>query len=175
MQKRTWIELSNQAFTSNIQQLKTIIGSQELALVIKGNAYGHGIKEIALLAQHHPAVSWLCTAGIEEALYVRKLGITKPLLVLSYHDASLEEAIQKDIHLMVSYPEQVFALQHAATAVGKKAFIHVKIETGMARLGMQFEEIVVLMNMKKQLPLIAWHGIFTHLADALNPEASSSA
>ena len=68
LMQRTSIQLSRQAFNSNIIQIQKAAGQSQVAVVVKSNAYGHGIREIAQMAQEHELVTWLCTAGVHEAL-----------------------------------------------------------------------------------------------------------
>ena len=84
MNQRASLTLSRTAFKSNVDNINALSGYQSLALVVKSNAYGHGIFQIASLADLHPGVSWICTAGIDEAIYLRNKGILKPILVLSF-------------------------------------------------------------------------------------------
>lgn len=161
---RTTITLSRGAFTSNISKIVNLTGMSSLALVVKSNAYGHGMLEIASLAQANPHVTWLCTAGIQEALLLRKKGATKPLLVMSYLEGSLEEAIIEGIHLVASSWEDAQAIASTAQKIGKTAFIHVKVDTGMGRLGIHADRTVALINEMTKLSHVVVYGVFTHLS-----------
>ena len=118
---RTTISLSRAAFNANVKHINAVTGHKALALVVKSNAYGHGILQMAQLGQEHEGVSWLCTVGIEEALSLRKQGITMPVLVLSFLDGSIDEAIYHDIHLSVSSYEEAVAVAATAQRIDKKA------------------------------------------------------
>ena len=76
MKNRTSIILSRQSFNYNIEQIKKA-AQTDIAVVVKANAYGHGIAQIAQMADENPQVSWLCTASVSEALTLRKAGIKK--------------------------------------------------------------------------------------------------
>lgn len=173
MNSRTSIELSRAAFSYNIEQIKKAAGSA-VAVVIKSNAYGHGIQEIAQLAQDDPNVAWLCTAGIAEALLVRQQGITKPLIALSYLDDNLEDALRADIHVGLYNLEDAAALNAAAQSVGKKAFVHIKVDTGMSRLGILPEHTLHFIRTVQEFPHIELYGLFTHLCDTPNPDQTFS-
>ena len=80
---RTWLEISQRAFHHNCAQIKSIIGTTDLGVVVKANAYGHGIIEIATIAEQNSAIVWLFTAGTEEALELRAHGIKKPILSMA--------------------------------------------------------------------------------------------
>src|SRR5579863_6328457 len=90
--QRTWIELSKEAFEHNIALYKQILNSEtKLAVVVKSNAYGHGLFEIAQLCQVNANIDWLCITSLSEALQLRKYGITKPLLVLCILDDNITQ------------------------------------------------------------------------------------
>jgi alanine racemase len=171
---RTFIELDSQAFTYNCLQIKKAIGQTELALVIKGNAYGHGMKEIALLCEHTPTISWLCTAGLSEALSLRMWGIRKHILALSYIDAPYELAVSHDIHCALYTYEDAYALNQAAQRLQKQAFVHIKVDTGMSRLGILPDDIYTFVQAIRMLPFLTIYGIFTHLGDTSNSDPSFS-
>ena len=161
---RTTITLSRTAFNTNVSKINALTGYSSLALVVKSNAYGHGISQMASLAESHPEVSWICTAGIQEALYLRGKGIMKALLVLSYLDGSLEQAVRKGIHLVVGSLEEAQAIAAAAQIVRRDAYVHVKIDTGMGRLGILADQSVQAINEMTKLPNLIVYGVFTHLA-----------
>ncbi len=162
---RTTLTLSRAAFNSNVSHIANLSGYSSLAIVVKSNAYGHGILPIASLAQAHPEVGWLCTAGVQEALFLRTQGITKPIVVLSYLEGNLEEAVIEGLHLAVCSWEDAQAVTAAAQKVGKTAFIHVKIDTGMGRLGILASQAVRIVNEMAKLPSLKVYGVFTHLSN----------
>lgn len=175
MKNHTTLFLSRQAFDYNIDQIKKAAGpTQELAIVAKANAYGHGILEVGQLAQDNSQVSWICTASISEALALRKAGIQKSLLVLSYLDDDLDAAVAQGIHLCIYNKEDAVALSCAAQRVGKTALVHVKIDTGMSRLGILPENALSFIRDIMQLPSLTIYGIFTHMCDTPNPNQSFS-
>lgn len=174
MKHRTSIELSQSAFTYNIDQIKQAVGETAIALVVKSNAYGHGLKEIAQMAQADSRITWFCTAGISEALALRAQGITKPIIVLSYLDDNLEQAIKQDVHVTLYNLEDAYALNAAAQRIGKKASVHIKIDTGMSRLGIHPEDAFSFIGAVKACAYLELYGIFTHLNDTPNPNQSFS-
>ncbi len=170
---RTTITLSRAAFTANVNNINAVTGHKSLALVVKSNAYGHGMFQMAQMGQEHEGVSWLCIVGIEEALCLRKQGITMPLLVLSFLDGSIDEAIYHDIHLSVSSYEEALAVAAAAQRVGKKAYVHIKLDTGMGRMGFLPDQVGELHKINK-LSGIELYGIRTHLSDTGHADHSYS-
>ena len=171
---RTKITLSRAAFNDNVRSINAVTGHDALALVVKSNAYGHGMLQMARLGQEHPGVSWLCTVGIKEALFLRKQGISKPLLVLSFLDSAIDEALYHDIHLSVSSYEEAVAVAAAAERVGKKARVHIKLDTGMGRMGFLPDQAVSALHEIRKLSQIELYGIRTHLSDTGHNDHSYS-
>lgn len=169
---RTWIELNAQVFQRNVVLLKQAINNQQLAVVLKSNAYGHGMVPMAQLAQENMHIDLICVAGLSEAVTLRKAKITKPLLVLSYLDDVFEYAALYNIHCAVYDYETVVQLSKAAQTTGKNISVHVKIDTGMGRLGIAADTGVEFAKQIVHLPGIILHGLFTHLSDTSNLEHS---
>ncbi len=144
----SWLELSKAAFTHNIENYKTIIGPNKmLAAVVKSNAYGHGTEQIAPWCQENSSIDWICTAQLSEALELRKLGITKPLLVLYTIDTDPLLALDHSISLMVGNMQTLRYL----TSTGRKPYtVHIKIDTGMSRFGFSIAEVPHLIATLKQ-------------------------
>ena len=167
----TWIELSKSALEYNIAQYRNIIGPTcMLAPVIKSNAYGHGLALLAKFYQKIEAVNWLCTVNVSEAGAVREAGWRKPLLVLGYVDVPLPEALELNIDLPIYDLQFVQQLNETARAHNTVAHVHIKVDTGMTRLGIAPEEVIALIQKIQHLPCIRIRGIFSHLACASNPE-----
>lgn len=166
---RTWIELNASALNHNISTLAQLIAPSQFGAVIKANAYGHGLVPMAQLVDKHPQVSWICVAGIEEALIVRSLGITKPVLTLAYRYENLDEAVQQNIAITV-YDEEMIALCNTTAFRLKKAVnLHIKIDTGMSRLGFTFAQFNQLVtHIAQRYPYVVVQGLMTHVCDKDN-------
>lgn len=170
---RSWVLISAAAFKQNIASLSRLIGTTQLGVVVKANAYGHGLIEIGKLCQETDAVSWLFTAGLQEAVALRSSGVTKPILVLAYLDGDLQDVITYDITCSVADSTTAHELAAYAQALNARIAVHLKIDTGMSRFGLQpdalFEqqlrEIVHLSSLTVT-------GIFTHLSDTNNTDYS---
>ncbi|MBA3751770.1 alanine racemase [Candidatus Dependentiae bacterium] len=174
MDRQSFIELNRSAFNHNIDHIKNAANGSQVALVLKANAYGHGLKELAAFAQSNQTVSWICTATLTEAFLVRNLVPEKPILVLSHSDSCLEKAISLSIHLTVYTIEDAYAISRAAQKTGRTASIHIKIDTGMGRLGFTPDEAPSFIQKVRLLPSIAVYGIYTHLCDTPNADQSFS-
>jgi alanine racemase len=166
-----WIELNQQAFEHNIAQYRSIIGTKgKLALVVKSNAYGHGIKKISLHAQSLNAVDWLCVNSLSEALALRAWLIKKPILMLGFLDRDPELAIYNHITVMVDRIETLSCLEHAASRLHTIYDVHIKIDTGMHRFGFVLNDIAHLIEQLHTYTYVHVTGIYTHFADADNSD-----
>lgn len=164
----TWLSVNKAAIDHNIEAYRSLIARPvQLGVVLKSNAYGHGMREIAALCQEHRSVDWLCMVSVQEALYLRKWGVTKPIIVLSILDGDLREAIEQNIDLIIYDEITAQKIAREAERAGKKAHVHLKIDTGLSRLGQQLNTIdyfaAVIKRLRQHLNV---RGIFTHLADS---------
>lgn len=166
----SWIEINKEALYKNIESYKRVISSKLFAVVIKSNAYGHGLEQIALLCNQHPAINMLCVVSLKEALQLRSLNIQKPLLVLSIVDNDLKSAVEQNISLVIYDMHMLHELNEKARALGKKASIHIKVDTGLSRLGILYEEAVLFIQQAYAFSHIFVQGIFTHFAESENED-----
>ncbi len=168
---RTWAEIHVDRLRNNIKNIKDFIGDKtKLMAVIKADAYGHGFYEVARIAGFCGA-DYLAVACIEEAKQIRKRGIDIPILILGATPLkSVEDLFNYNIIPTVFEKNLPEAISDYAVKNGKKLKIHVKVDTGMGRLGFccygkeenEIEEIVKI----SKLPGIEIEGIFTHFACA---------
>jgi len=166
----TWIELNKNALEHNLAQLKTVVGAGILAPVIKGNGYGHGLLEVSRVCQISPHVDYVCVASLSEALTLRADGFAKPILVLVYLDDDAHLAVEHDIDVMVYDRNTIDLLNTCAKKIDKPAQIHIKIDTGLSRLGIPPEQTLELVKYAKKLPYITIHGLATHFAQSQIPD-----
>lgn len=167
----TWLEIDLNALKNNVAEVMKMTGRGVMA-VIKANGYGHGMRPVAQACVAGGA-TWCGVARFEEALALRRAGISNRILVLGFTPASkIPEAIENNItvalfnaELAQTYLEYVRI--HAGTLRA-----HVKVETGMGRLGMPVEVVAPFLRALKNSP-IQVEGIFTHFARA--DEADSDA
>ncbi len=138
-----------------------------LMAVVKADAYGHGMVQVAREALRAGA-SHLAVALVEEGVGLREAGITAPVLVLgatSYEEALL--GVQHGLTLTVCDPVMVQAVEMAACAVDKQALVHLKIDSGMSRIGARTEdEVQAVLHTLADCPHVKLTGTFTHFADA---------
>jgi len=171
--RRTWVEIDTQAFNHNIACYKNIVGSSVMiSLVVKANAYGHGITQIAHIAEKNENIHMLDTASLSEALVLRNDGIKKPILVMGIMDEDPTQAIINDIDVMISDKQEMLELNSYATAIGKKCNVHIKVDTGLGRFGVLVDDVIPLINYAQTLPYIHINGICSHFAEASNKDQS---
>lgn len=162
----SWLEISEKAYSHNLKFFRSRLKpSTEFSVVIKSNAYGHGMAQIASLAMKHGADSF-CVHSLEEALELRKLGITRDILIMGPVLLNrLEEVIDHDLRLVLYNPEAVQELHRLTEKTGKKVRIHLKLETGTYRQGIERADLPSFLKKIKQSPLIILDGAYTHFAN----------
>lgn len=160
---RTWIELNHTALFHNSTTLAHVIAPSTVAAVIKSNAYGHGLIPMAQALAQHKHISFLCVAHAEEALSIAALSLQKSILTLADSSGFYQDLITQEIHLTMYDKAHLSDIVHAAKACRKRALIHLKIDTGMSRLGLSPHEALEIMGqLPDEMKLV---GISTHLHD----------
>ena len=163
----TWLEIDLSALAINISELRARIGPQRLLYaVVKANAYGHGADLIAPAAIE-AGVDRLAVAAVNEAISLREAGVRAPILLLGYTPPELAETLL-EYDLTVSVYETRSALAFAVTAarVGRPLTVHIKVDTGMHRLGIDPAGAHSLCAMLSENPDIRLEGIYTHFSTA---------
>jgi alanine racemase len=169
----TWLEIDLSAVQQNIRKIQSITAVRSLA-VVKANGYGHGMVEAARAAVSGGA-AWLCVARIDEALALRQAGLSLPLLVMGYcMPERVPEAITHEIRLAVFDPDLTQSFAAQARAVGGVLRVHVKLDTGMGRLGVFPERALDLIRQFSGQPELAVEGLFTHFARADEPQLETT-
>jgi alanine racemase len=172
---QTFIEINQAAINHNIAYYKKRIGHHnKLAVVIKGNGYGHGLVEMGAICQQNDHVDWLCAANLSEAIILHISGVTKPVLVLGYADIELHKAAEKNIAFMVDNFEYAQKLNALGKHYSYQFPIHLKIDTGLSRLGIPPHTASDFIKKLSTLPYLKIDGIFSHfIASDNNPELTN--
>ena len=163
---RTWAEINLDAIKYNFDQVKSKTNSKIMA-IIKADAYGHGVKEVAELLQKEGAYAF-GVATSEEALELRSLGFTLPILILGViFKEEYHKIIENNISFAIADIESARIASDVAKTLGKKALVHIKLDTGMGRIGFCFgeestKEILEISKMEN----VEIQGIFSHMAKA---------
>ncbi|SHK84724.1 alanine racemase [Selenomonas ruminantium] len=162
-----WAEINLQALRHNYREIrKQLAEGVRMCAVIKADAYGHGATVAARVALEEGA-SYFAVAALSEAIELRHAGFTTPILVLGLIDPKdAAEVVDYDITQVVCELELAKALSAAAQAQGKAVKVHLKVDTGMGRIGVRKEEIGALAAAISELPGIVIEGMFSHFATA---------
>ncbi|PTM53304.1 alanine racemase [Desmospora activa DSM 45169] len=163
----TMVEVDLDAIAHNVQQfLQWLTPGVRLMAAVKGDAYGHGAIPVAQAAVKAGATD-LAVAFLDEAEELREAGIQAPILILGHTpQRGLQRAMELDVALTVSDGETIVAIADAARQSGQTARVHVKVDTGMGRLGVQPDEAVALIRQWHNQPGVVIEGLFSHFATA---------
>ena len=168
----TWIEIDTSAARHNIDAFRGILpAGTGLMVVVKANAYGHGLEVYAPIAAER--ADWLGVNALDEALAIRALGIQKPVAILGYTDpAQLDIVVANDFRQVVYRADIAAGLSKAAQNRNTPARIHLKLETGTNRQGIPLGELPELVQQIRGMPGLIIEGAYTHFAnieDTLDP------
>lgn len=165
----TWLEIDLGAIKNNTRELMRL-SQRPLAAVVKANAYGHGVVRVAQAASQAGA-NWLAVARYEEAKLLRSNWIMTDTLVMGYSPVEYaQEAARENIRLAVFDRDTAQAYSQSASGVGMTLRVHVKVDTGMNRIGIRPEDGLEFIHWLHGLPGIEVEGVFTHFARADEPE-----
>ena len=168
MKRGTWAEINLNNIKHNFHTLKNTLKSDtKVCCVVKADAYGHGAVEVAKMLQQEKA-DYFSVARFEEAVELRNNNIHTPILCMGYiSESDIEEAINRYIGITVYSYEMAKIINQKAGKLGKKASIHIKIDTGMSRLGFLTDDNSINDILKlKELINLNIDGIYTHFATA---------
>ncbi len=157
----------------NLEGIRKTVGTQRKILIaVKANGYGHGAVEVSRLAERI-GIDWLGVATVPEGLQLREAGIKLPILKLSpAFPEEMEAAVRDGLTLAVASRENVDALEAVCRAGSLKATVHLKIDTGMGRVGIIPEEAPALAAyIEQNCPHLRLEGLFTHfpVSDEADP------
>ncbi|MDR2896952.1 MAG: alanine racemase [Propionibacteriaceae bacterium] len=176
----TFAQIDLGALERNLDAIRSRVEFRKILLPIKANAYGHGLIDCepgsatqaplaAWLEQHH-SVDWFGVATVEEGVHLRAAGISLPILKLSpAQNHQLGAAIAAGLTLTVVDPVTIWAASAAAEAADQAINVHLKIDTGMRRIGCPPVLAPRLAELIDQSPLLHLQAVYTHFASAENP------
>jgi alanine racemase len=164
---RTWVDIDLPAIAHNLALVKRAVGpSVQTALVVKADAYGHGLVPVTRFALRHGA-DWAAVATVQEGTALRDAGVDGPIMVLSpILEIEAEQAVFYRLDTLFEDLRTAQALSLAAQAVGLPARAHLKVDTGLHRFGCSPEEAVRLCRQARALPGLELVGIAQHFADS---------
>lgn len=167
MYRPAWVEIDLAAVRFNLRTIKAKVGSTKIMAVVKADAYGHGAVEVSRVALEEGAYA-LAVSNMEEALELRNAQFACPILILGWSPESCyKAAVENEITLAIFDLAEAQKLAQTAQALGKKAKVHLKVDTGMSRIGIMPDEeglktAAAIIGLKD----LAVEGIFSHFAKA---------
>lgn len=166
---RTWVEVDTGALRHNLRQARRVIGLKtKLMIVVKSNAYGHGLVGAAKVAVKN-GIDYLGVDSLDEGIILRKAGIKVPTVILGYTPLHrLKDVSKFDFETSVYNKETILVLAKVAKISRKPVKVHLKIETGTSRQGIIIEELPVFTELLKRHNWVMVGGVYTHFADTEN-------
>ena len=141
-----WVEVRGDHVKHNLGQVRSRVQGRPILAVIKNDAYGMGIRNMARILEPEPAIVGLAVVKLEEAVTLREAGIGKPILLMGpFDDRDLKEAAAHNVTPMVYTPVGK-TLDEASARLGKRIPVHVCVDTGMGRVGVPYREALPLIE-----------------------------
>ncbi len=178
IRRDAWVEVDLNAIEQNLKFIRNRIkadikgmspsSAPRLMAVVKSDGYGHGASSVAeLLEASSDGIDWLGVASIDEGTQLRASGIKLPVLILSPTPSwAIHTALENNLDITITSEKQI----RDVAACGK-ARVHLKVDTGMHRLGVQFDQLEDALKLIKSLPTLELVSVYSHLAKAANKES----
>ncbi|MCE1248348.1 MAG: alanine racemase [Firmicutes bacterium] len=166
-----WIEVDLDAVRHNFCHIRSIVGNDtKVCAVVKADAYGHGVYEVARTLSGEGA-DYFAVAILDEAIEMRKMGITDPILILGpLMPGQAPYVLRYNLTQTICSYETAAELSREAFKARQTVKIHIKVDTGMGRIGVYYEDAYALIQRIRELPYLEIEGIFTHFATADCPD-----
>lgn len=169
-QPEQWVEIDAAAIVQNLRQVRTLLKTGvRLIAVVKANAYGHGAAGTASILESQ-GVDFFAVTYLQEALQLRSRGIKSEIMILSpvTQEEQVRQAAQQGIILPVASTYDADLIDGISKQYGLSLKVHLKIETGLGRFGLDGREALEVCENLSHNPLIKMDGIYTHMANALS-------
>ena len=164
-----WVEIDTAQFKKNLAAVRKRIGSRLFCLPVKANGYGHGLCQIAKIAED-AGVDYLGVACLKEAAELRLNGISLPILIFgAIHEDQIEDLLILDLEFTISSKYKAQLVSQKCAPLGRKCRVHLEIDTGMRRTGVRPENALELLAFVESLKCFEVVGIYSHLATADKP------
>jgi alanine racemase len=169
-QQRAWVEIDLSALANNVREIKRLLASNTAMMaVVKADAYGHGAIDIARTVIS-AGVKWLAVATVPEGIELRQVGIKAPILVLGAvnSDVQIQAIVKWGLQPTIYNIEQATAISKAIAILQLESplTVQLKLDTGMSRLGTDWQQAVTFFSEVKSLPYLQIGGLYSHLATA---------
>ena len=168
LKQRAWIEVRGKALESNVRQLKSKLSKNcQFMAVVKADGYGHDGKVVSEYAIKGGA-SQLGVATLKEGIRLRSAGFKKPILILGnlYTKEDLTISFKNDLMATISSLRECLICNNIGKHFGSKFYLHLKIDTGMSRLGFECNKFVQQFDKIKSFENISIEGIYSHFSSA---------
>ncbi|PLX26321.1 MAG: alanine racemase [Ignavibacteria bacterium] len=168
----TIIEVDLDAMRANVRGIRDHVGDARIMGTVKANAYGHGLIRTARELLHF-GVDELGVAFLEEGIALRRAGITAPVLVLGgIIGNQISHFLEYDLQITASSVYKLHQIDETAAAMGRKAAVHLKIDTGMGRIGIRHENASQLFAVALEAQHIELRGVYSHFASSHDADHS---
>jgi alanine racemase len=165
-----WIEIDVAQLKKNISFIKGQIGKSLFCLVVKANAYGHGLTAIGKIAEE-AGIDYLAAAHLQEGIQLRLSGVNIPILILgAIHEDQIYDLISFDLEFTISSKYKAGLVAQKCSEIGKKCRVHLEVDTGMQRTGVRLSSAIELYAYVKNQSCFDIVGIYSHLATADLPQ-----
>ncbi len=164
----TVAEIDREALRANLRSLRSLAGEAEVVGIVKADAYGHGV-ELVVPVLREEGVSLFAVATVPEGIELRRLGVTERVLVFA---APLPGALPAYAAHGLEATVPSVAVAEAAVALGASLRVHVKVDTGMGRIGLAPKEVAGVLRRLRTAPHVEIAGLWTHFATADEPDAA---
>jgi alanine racemase len=165
MLRATWAEVNLSRLSRNLQAIRSRVAPAKVMIIVKANAYGHGLAQVARYLG--PLADYIGVAVLEEGIFLRQLGVKAPVLVLGgIWGDQVPQYLQHDLTLTASSVERLEQIDAVAAQLGVKAKVHLKIDTGMERIGVHYYSAQTLQETALKCRHVEVEGIFSHFANS---------
>lgn len=163
--RSTFVEVNLSQLSRNLAAIRTKVSPAKIMIVLKANAYGHGLTEVAKYLD--PQVDYIGVAVLEEGILLREIGVRTPILVLGgIWGNQIPAYIENGLTLTAPSVDRLNQIDQAAEALGKKAKVHLKVDTGMERIGVHYYNADKLLEAALDCRHVEVEGIFSHFANS---------
>ena len=169
----TYLEVDLAQLRRNLEAVRALVAPRRVLAVVKANAYGHGVDGVAPFLA--PYADYLGVALAQEGIHLRQLGIQKPILVMGGAlPAQVPDYLEHDLTLTASSMELLEAAEDVSAGGGKRLKVHLKIDTGMERVGVRDTDAEPFIQRSIACRHIEIEGIYSHFANSERPDRSSA-
>jgi len=167
---QTTAEIDLARLRHNLSVIQDLVGDCRILAVVKANGYGHGVTTMLPALDDFPDL-FLGVATVDEAIEIRRAGGRHDVLIMGLTDAEgIDEALLNNCSLTIFRPEMLPLIESHAATLGTVANLHVKVDTGMTRLGVRMAELDSFLASLDHMPHLTVEGIFSHLVDSSNAD-----